>query len=412
MFVELHVIQNYPPSCLNRDDTNTPKTTLFGGYRRPRISSQCLKRAIRLHPGFLEALSGKVGTRTRMVPLKVMQVLMDRCPRDGMPMDKVLPIVEQVLNMAGFNLKEGKTQVLLFLSQAEIAQLCLLVDRHFDELLELAEEARVEKEEKEKKAALEAEKEEKGAPVKKKVKAKKTKGKAEEGLSKELTAKIKAVSNKIKNSPDFRKDISQAADIALFGRMMSERQGMGVDSSCQVEHSYATHLSENESDFYTAIDDLHGGGTGAGMMGSVDFNSACFYRYSVVDTCQLMENLSQDRILALDTIMAYIQAAIEARPSGKQNSMAAHSRPSFIKIRVRESGMPTSLCNAFEKPVSPGTEGLVQESIRALLEHDADLQGFYGSEGIVLDVDGRVGGETSLSALLQQLRGVLEVSLS
>ena len=45
MKVELHILQNFAPSCLNRDDTNTPKDCEFGGVRRARISSQCIKRA-------------------------------------------------------------------------------------------------------------------------------------------------------------------------------------------------------------------------------------------------------------------------------------------------------------------------------------------------------------------------------
>jgi CRISPR system Cascade subunit CasC len=45
--IELHLLQNFPPSCLNRDDTNTPKTCEFGGVTRARVSSQCWKRAVR-----------------------------------------------------------------------------------------------------------------------------------------------------------------------------------------------------------------------------------------------------------------------------------------------------------------------------------------------------------------------------
>ena len=48
-FVEIHVLQNYAPSNLNRDDTGAPKDAFFGGRRRARISSQCLKRAVREH---------------------------------------------------------------------------------------------------------------------------------------------------------------------------------------------------------------------------------------------------------------------------------------------------------------------------------------------------------------------------
>ena len=47
--IELHLIQNFAPSNLNRDDTGSPKDAMFGGVRRARISSQCLKRAIRRH---------------------------------------------------------------------------------------------------------------------------------------------------------------------------------------------------------------------------------------------------------------------------------------------------------------------------------------------------------------------------
>ena len=45
--IEIHVLQNFAPSNLNRDDTGAPKDALFGGTRRARISSQCLKRAVR-----------------------------------------------------------------------------------------------------------------------------------------------------------------------------------------------------------------------------------------------------------------------------------------------------------------------------------------------------------------------------
>ena len=45
--VELHILQSFPVSCLNRDDVGAPKTATFGGVTRARLSSQCLKRAIR-----------------------------------------------------------------------------------------------------------------------------------------------------------------------------------------------------------------------------------------------------------------------------------------------------------------------------------------------------------------------------
>lgn len=55
--IELHILQSFPVSCLNRDDVGSPKSAVFGGVPRARISSQCLKRASRVlarqnHHGF------------------------------------------------------------------------------------------------------------------------------------------------------------------------------------------------------------------------------------------------------------------------------------------------------------------------------------------------------------------------
>jgi len=55
--IELHILQSFPVSCLNRDDVGSPKSAIFGGVQRARISSQCLKRASRVlahdnHAGF------------------------------------------------------------------------------------------------------------------------------------------------------------------------------------------------------------------------------------------------------------------------------------------------------------------------------------------------------------------------
>jgi CRISPR system Cascade subunit CasC len=55
MYVELHAIQSFALPNLNRDDTGAPKTLTYGGVRRARISSQCLKRAMRKSPDFSAA---------------------------------------------------------------------------------------------------------------------------------------------------------------------------------------------------------------------------------------------------------------------------------------------------------------------------------------------------------------------
>lgn len=66
IYVDFHVIQTVPPSCVNRDDTGSPKTALYGGVRRARVSSQSWKRAMR--EMFCEDLNEKdLGIRTKRV---------------------------------------------------------------------------------------------------------------------------------------------------------------------------------------------------------------------------------------------------------------------------------------------------------------------------------------------------------
>jgi CRISPR system Cascade subunit CasC len=75
MFVQIHMLQSMPPSNLNRDDSGQPKKCIFGGVTRGRISSQCLKRNIRLSPYFQEAFGESVATRTKYLPRLVAEAV-------------------------------------------------------------------------------------------------------------------------------------------------------------------------------------------------------------------------------------------------------------------------------------------------------------------------------------------------
>lgn len=68
MLIEIHVLQNHAPSNLNRDDTGSPKECVFGGYKRARISSQCLKRSIRRSKIFESMIGETLASRTRRLP--------------------------------------------------------------------------------------------------------------------------------------------------------------------------------------------------------------------------------------------------------------------------------------------------------------------------------------------------------
>ena len=75
MLIEIHMLKNYPPVNLNRDDSGAPKTCFFGGVQRGRISSQCLKRSWRTSDIFKRV--GSYGIRTRKLPELVAERLLE-----------------------------------------------------------------------------------------------------------------------------------------------------------------------------------------------------------------------------------------------------------------------------------------------------------------------------------------------
>ncbi|MFF2653164.1 type I-E CRISPR-associated protein Cas5/CasD [Streptomyces sp. NPDC058045] len=90
--------------------------------------------------------------------------------------------------------------------------------------------------------------------------------------------KIKENKNKAREIADTRHSV----DIALFGRMVADSADFNVDAAAQVAHAISVHQVENESDYFTAVDDQNEKAeeSGAGMIGTVDFNSATLYRFA------------------------------------------------------------------------------------------------------------------------------------
>lgn len=349
MFVELHILQNFAPSNLNRDDTNAPKDCEFGSYRRARISSQCFKRAIRTAFSSGGLLPGEdLAIRTK----RVVGALADRLTAAGRPRDEAEQVAEAAILALGLKLDGEDTQYLLFLGDRELADMAAACLRYWDEL----------------RAA---------APVEaagKTAKQTKQAGKA-------------SVNPEVRNALRSTLDGGKATDLALFGRMLADLPAKNIDAASQVAHAISTNRVSTEFDFFTAVDDLkeHAGDRddlGAGMLGTVEFNSACFYRYINVDTNQLLTNLGGDSGLARNGIEALIRASITAIPTGKQNSMAAHNLPSLVFAVVRDGGLE-NLANAFIQPVEPSRDGdLMVNSIKRLGEHFESLRGMYGENGL------------------------------
>jgi CRISPR system Cascade subunit CasC len=336
MFIELHILQSFAPSNLNRDDTGNPKDTDFGGVRRARISSQCVKRAIRHHPSFAAATGVDTGVRTRWMTRLIAPALV----RAGKPVEEA-DAVALAFSTSYAGLDKNHNNVLIFLSQNEIAESVRGLVDHWEEIT----------------ASL-----------------KDTKSPALEKMAKELFKNLK--------------NRTSAPDIALFGRMLAEHPDLNIDAASQVAHAISTHRVSMELDYYTAVDDLiTEDESGAGMVGVIPFNSACFYRYARLDWDQLLKNLGGDHALARNAVTGFLRAAVLAVPTGKQNSFAAQNPPDLVLGVVRSDGQSWSLANAFEKPVQPGRDGgLVNPSIAALDAYWARLRKVYGDEGILAAV--------------------------
>ena len=341
MIVELHILQSFAPSNLNRDDTGAPKDCDFGGVRRARISSQSLKRAMRrafaagdLVPPGLRA------TRTKRVISQIAASLV----ADGRTSEDARVLATAVLAAGGIKSTDGEVGALMFVGQDEIDALAELALAHADGLL----------------VATPPE----GGPEKPRGR------KSGTGLP---DLKVAVTAALIR---------SRSVDVALFGRMIAELPAGNVDASAQVAHAISTHRVELDFDYYTAMDDLATPEeTGAAMVDTVEFNAATYYRYATVDLSSLYAQLDDtDRLrLALD---AFLRAAIVAEPSGKQNSFAAHNPPSYVFLVVRDAGT-WSLANAFLRPVrASGERDLVDRSIEELEAYWARLGRMYGARGL------------------------------
>jgi len=305
LFIDMHVIQTVPPSCLNRDDTGSPKTAVYGGVRRARVSSQSWKRAMRqmFNENFAER---ELSYRT----LKIFDLIADEILKIAPELnretaiEKAKQVLEKVKVKSG---KNEKTEALFFLSSQQAKNLASLA------LGDITD-------------------------------------KDAEKLIKQALIDGKGV------------------DLALFGRMVASNQELNSDASAQVAHAISTHHVENEYDYFTAVDDCstedH---AGAGMIGTVEYNSATLYRYATVAVHDLYNNLSNDSLAIEKAIKEFIRAFTLAIPSGKQNTFAAHTLPYAVMVTLRTC-RPLNLVDAFETPIK-SKDGFAISSVKALVEH-------------------------------------------
>lgn len=131
MFIELHLIQNFAPANLNRDDTGSPKDAIFGGHRRARISSQAFKAAIRRQPVFTEKTAVPMGQRTKRMAGEIASRL-EKKGRNIEDADKVAIEFSKAYAGKLDSKQPSKTSVLIYLSESEIDWIAEHLDKNWD----------------------------------------------------------------------------------------------------------------------------------------------------------------------------------------------------------------------------------------------------------------------------------------
>lgn len=184
--------------------------------------------------------------------------------------------------------------------------------------------------------------------------------------SKQATDLAQAAIDKVTKKADLQALLQDnpAIDIALFGRMVADDPKLNEDASSQVAHAISTHAVQTEFDYFTAIDDFSSANNaGAGMLGTIEYNSSTLYRYANVAVHEFVNQISNLEA-TVSALKLFIEAFVKSMPTGKSNTFANQTLPQALLITVRPD-RPVNLVSAFEKPVQSNT-GFVDESIERL----------------------------------------------
>ena len=326
--IELHILQSFPVSCLNRDDVGSPKTAVFGGVNRARLSSQSLKRAIREFAQEHLPRARFGGQRTKLI----VQPLADALKRHGIADEKTA-------NEHARNIADKLAKLDAKAEPPQVGTLTFLTPSEMDSIASQVAELL------------------------------KTNPKSKD-YEKSLDKFCKAAG------------LLDGADIAIFGRMAASMPSLTLEGAAMFSHALSTHKADNDLDFYSAVDDRKpkDDDAGAGMIGTLEFSSAVYYRYAALnldllaDADHLGKLNEEERRAVVD---AFVRATLQAVPGARKNSMNAHTRPGFVLGLYKNTGQPVQLINAFEEPVRPKS-GLLAESVARLKAHHEALKETWG----------------------------------
>jgi CRISPR system Cascade subunit CasC len=341
--VEFHILQTFPVTCLNRDDVGAPKTANVGGTTRARVSSQCWKRQVRLA---LHELGLAQGTRTKLIA----DLIAAECERQGSSKEQAEKCGQKIerifIKKAEADSKGKKSKT----ADDEVEVDADTTGEKTDTLLFLSP-----------------------TEVKTIASAFKDKGFDPESLITQKDAKKQAKElADLVGLPklDFETD---GIDIALFGRMVAQATTMNVEAASSFAHAISTHKVSNEVEFFIAKDD-NKKEQGSAHMGSLEFNSATYYRYVSLDLGQLWTNLAGKNLA--ESVEAFAKALFVAIPAARQTTMSGASPWDFARITIRKG---QRLQVPFEKAIACKDGTILEPSKAALTEYLDKQKGLWGS---------------------------------
>lgn len=350
--LQLHVVKSHAASNLNRDDLGRPKEMSFGGVSRLRLSSQSLKRAMRMgevFDSFREHAHGAYGATKMIRTTKIETLLSDALLSRGLAADQAMEgakAVSATLNKKSQDDEDKKKKKPLAKAKKE---------QSGDDPEESDEE----------------EKSDDLLAVKSQLMAI---SQAEIDLLADHLAAVQDKSSKdwAKKSIDTLKALQKSRkvramrgdlspEMQLFGRMVTSDLFSNVDSYLQVAHAFTVHEVVTERDYWTGVDDYKEslGEAGSGMIDVRRFGAGVFYQYACIDIDGLKANikaahseLDENAALALtrDLVNAFVLSFIGQNPTGYQNSFASHAMPEFVLAEIGGT-FPHSGGAAFEVPV-------------------------------------------------------------
>lgn len=322
-FVQLHLLVSYPPSNLNRDDTGRPKTAIVGDANRLRVSSQSLKRAWRTSDVFENTLRGHIGVRTKEMGEKMYLALLEKEVSEKNSREWAKAIAGQFGKLKSDKKTENNQ------------------DLHIEQLAHFGPE--------------------------------------EQSAMMLLVNKL-AASGTAPTEDDLKllRKPRQAADIAMFGRMLASSPAFNVEAAVQVAHAITIHKVAVEDDYFSAVDDLNRGeeDVGAAHIGETGFGAGVFYLYLCINRELLLENLGSDPALTAKTLDALVHAATKVSPTGKQNSFASRAYAAYA-LAEKGDQQPRSLAQAFLKPVTGGD--MLDRAVNELTKRYKNFDTVYGA---------------------------------